>query len=153
MLSVLIEGALLGTSVQRTSAKGTPFVTVQVRCSGDDGESVLCSVIAFQASAAEALAALAAGDTAAVAGPAALSRWEKNGEHRTGLKGTATRVLSVYEAGLRRKAASSGRKPCDGQPLTPVAPPERSRPAMRPGSPQPASLVDWDHDEPVWRAD
>ena len=74
MLSVLIEGTLLAAPVQRTSAKGTPFVTVQVRCSGDDGESILCSVIAFQASVIEALGALSGGDTVAVAGAAALSQ-------------------------------------------------------------------------------
>ena len=155
MLSVLIEGTLIAAPVQRTSSKGTPFVTVQVRCSGDDGESVLCSVIAFQASAAEALTALAAGDTVAVAGPAALSQWEKNGEHRVGLKVTATRVLSVYEAGMRRKAASqdreaeNGRKP--GFPSPPSARPQKSQPGGRaqpPGRPLPR-LGDVDNDEPV----
>ncbi len=79
-----------------------------MRCPTDDGESLLCSVIAFSASAAEALADLAAGDSVAITGPAALSRWEKDGEQRVGLKVTATRVLTVYEAGMRRKAASRG---------------------------------------------
>ena len=155
MLSVLIEGTLLAAPVQRTSAKGTPFVTVQLRCSGDDGESILCSVIAFQASAAEALATLTGGDTVAVAGPASLSQWEKNGEHRVGLKVTATRVLSVYEAGMRRKAASQGqeREPRDGQepgPLSPPARPQKSRPSGRTQPlEQPPRLVDMDNDEPV----
>ena len=154
MLSVLIEGTRIAAPVQRTSAKGTPFVTVQVRCSGDDGESVLCSVIAFQASAAEALAALAAGDTVAVAGPAALSQWEKNGEHRVGLKVTATRVLTVYEAGMRRKAASQSqeREPRDDRApgFSPPARSQRSRPSGRPQPPgPPPRLVDMDNDEPV----
>ena len=156
MLSVLIEGTLIAAPVQRTSAKGTPFVTVQLRCSGDDGESLLCSVITFQASAIEALATLAGGDTVAVAGPAALSQWEKNGEHRVGLKVTATRVLSVYEAGMRRKAASQSqeREPRDGQAPgfpSPPAWPQKSRPGGRaqpPGQPPPR-LVDMDNDEPV----
>ena len=158
MLSVLIEGTLLGAPVQRTSSKGTPFVTVQLRCSGDDGESILCSVIAFQASAVEALAALSAGDTVAMAGPAALFQWEKNGEHRVGLKVTATRVLTVYEAGMRRKAASQGqeREPRDGQapgsPSPPARPHQKSRPGGRRqplGRPPPPQLVDMDNDEPV----
>lgn len=152
MLSVLIEGTLIAAPVQRTSAKGTPFVTVQVRCSGDDGQSVLCSVIAFQASAAEALAALAAGDTVAVAGPAALSQWEKNGEQRIGLKVTAARVLSVYEAGMRRKAASQEREPQrDGRaPASPPALPDNSRSSRR-SQPleRPHRLVDTNNDEPV----
>ena len=150
MLSVLIEGTLIAAPVQRTSAKGTPFVTVQVRCSGDDGQSVLCSVIAFQASVAEALAALAAGDTVAVAGPAALSQWEKNGEHRIGLKVTAARVLSVYKAGMRRKAVSQEREPGDGRaPVSPSALPENSRSSRRAQPPgRPPRLVDMDNDDP-----
>ena len=127
MLSVLIEGTLTTAPVQRTSAKGTPFVTVQVRCSGDDGESILCSVIAFQASAAEALAALAGGDTVAVAGAASLSQWEKNGEHHVGLKVTATRVLTVYDAGMRRKAASQAQQGGKAPDASPSAPSGRDR--------------------------
>ena len=156
MLSVLIEGTLIAAPVQRTSAKGTPFVTVQLRCSGDDGESILCSVIAFQAAAVEALAALAAGDTVAVAGPGSLSQWEKNGEHRVGLKVTATRVLTVYEAGMRRKAASQSqeREPRDGRAPgfpSPLARPQKSRPSGRaqPLGQSPPRLVDVDNDEPV----
>ena len=150
MLSILIEGTLIAAPVRRTSAKGSTFVTAQVRCHADDGESVFCSVIAFQAAAAETLAALAAGDSVAVTGPAALSQWEKNGEHRVGLKVTATRVLSVYEAGMRRRAASADREPRDGRPPVPDAAAEQSRPQVRPATaPPPRRLVDWDNDEPV----
>ena len=155
MLSVLVEGTLIAAPVRRTSAKGGAFVTAQLRCTGDDGASLLCSVIAFQASAAEALAGLAGGDTVAVAGPAALSQWEKNGEHRAGLKVTATRVLSVYEAGMRRKAASQGqeREARDGRAPgcpSPPARPEKSRPGRhaQPLGP-PRRLIDMDNDEPV----
>ena len=110
MLSVLVEGVLVSSPVQRTSAKGSAFVTAQVRCNAEDGESLLVSVIAFSAPAAEALARLGAGDTVAIAGPAALSRWEKNGEPHVGLKVTATRVMTVYDAGMRRKAAGQGQQ-------------------------------------------
>jgi single-stranded DNA-binding protein len=114
MLSILVEGTLIGAPVRRTSAKGTTFVTTQLRCNADDGESVFCSVIAFQAAVAEALVALGAGDTVAVAGPAVLSQWEKNGEHKVGLKVTASRVMSVYDAGMRRRAASPEHQPATG---------------------------------------
>ena len=150
MLSVLIEGTLLAAPVQRTSAKGTPFVTVQLRCSGDDGESILCSVIAFQAPVIEALGALAGGDTVAVAGAAALSQWEKDGVHRVGLKVTATRVLTVYEAGMRRKVASQSqeRELGDGRAPASPSPPAKSQ-KSRPGASGqlPGRLVDMDNDE------
>ena len=41
-------------------------------------------------------------------GHASLTTWEKDGEHRAGLKVTAQRVLSVYAAGKRRAAAGAG---------------------------------------------
>lgn len=105
MLSVLIEGTLTSPPVSRTSTRGSQFTTAQMRCAGEDGETVWCSVIAFSATAAQALASLASGDAVAIAGRAAISRWERDGEHRVGLKVTATRVMSVYEAGQRRKTA------------------------------------------------
>ncbi len=145
-----VEGTLIAAPVRRTSAKGSTVVTAQVRCHADDGESIFCSVIAFQAAVAEALAALAAGDTVAVTGAAAPSQWEKNGEHRVGLKVTATRVLSVYEAGIRRRAASVDREPRDGRPPVPDATAEQSRPQARPATPAaPRRLTEWDNDEPV----
>lgn len=106
MLSVLVEGTLTAAPVQRTSAKGKPYTTAQMRAAGEDGESILCSLIAFDATAAEALARLARGDSIAVAGQAAISQWERDGETRVGLKVTVSRVLSVYDAGQRRRQAS-----------------------------------------------
>ncbi len=106
MLSVLIEGTLTADPVARTGAKGHAFTTAQMRIAGEDGETVWCSVIAFSASAAESLATLASGDTVAIAGSAALHHWQKQGgEHRVGLRVTAARVMTVYDAGQRRKAA------------------------------------------------
>lgn len=157
MLSVLIEGTLIAAPVRRTSAKGGAFVTAQVRCSADDGASVFCGVIAFQPAAAEALAALGAGDAVAVAGPASLSQWEKDGEHRSGLRVTATRVLSVYDAGARRRAAGAAHEPREGRerrearaggPIAPAGP----RPADGRGATPPrrrAGFDDLDDDRPV----
>ena len=107
MLSVLIQGTLTAAPVSRTTSKGQPYTTANLRTTGADGETVWTSVIAFNADAAEALAALASGDSLAIAGHAALSTWEKDGEYRAGLKVTATHVLSVYAAGKRR---SGGRR-------------------------------------------
>lgn len=109
MISALIEGVLHGAPVKRTSAKGGVYVTAQMRAAGDDGETIWCSLIAFEAGAVEALGKLAAGDTVAVAGHASLSTWQaKDGTHKAGLKVTVSKVMSVYEAGKRRGASSNG---------------------------------------------
>lgn len=105
MLSTLLQGTLTAEPVQRTSSKGQPFATANVRAAGEDGQAVWCSVIAFDAGAVEALLALKAGDAVAIAGEASLSHWETtSGEHRVGLRVTARRVLTVYEAKRRRGA-------------------------------------------------
>lgn len=107
MISVLIEGKLHSDPVRRTSKNGSAFITARMLANGDDGETVWCSLIAFDAGAVEALGKLAAGDSLAAAGFASLSLWQsKDGEHRAGLKITANRILSVYSAGKRRGASS-----------------------------------------------
>ena len=106
MLSVLIEGILTAAPVQRTTVKGQPFATAKIRAAGEDGETVWCSVITFNADAVEALAALTSGDSVAIAGHAAISTWEKV---------TASRVLSVYAAGKRRAASGAQRSTGDDE--------------------------------------
>lgn len=106
MLSVLLQGTLTAAPVRRTSSKGSNFATAQLRCAGEDGESVFCSVITFAPEAVEALLALQKGDAVAITGEASLSTWQKDGEHRVGLRVTGTRVLTVYQASKRRKAAA-----------------------------------------------
>ena len=108
MLSVLLEGVLTAAPVRRMSSKNTPFATVQMRAAGEDGEAIWCSCIAFAADAVEALLALHAGDAAAIAGHAALNHWETStGEHRVGLRITVQRVLSIFDAGQRRKRSTA----------------------------------------------
>ena len=110
MLSVLIEGTLTAEPVRRTSAAGKPYITASIRAGSEGGESVLCSCIAFDVNVADKLAALSAGDPVAVAGHAGLSQWQgRDGEHRTGLKVTVTRAMSLYDAGKRRSAAGNDR--------------------------------------------
>ena len=58
MISILIEGKLHADPVRRTSAKGGSYVTAKMRVAGDDGETVWCSLIAFDAGAVEALGKL-----------------------------------------------------------------------------------------------
>ena len=120
MLSVLIEGTLIAAPVRRTSAKGSAFVTAQVRCHADDGESVFCSVIAFSASTAEALAQLAAGDTVADgwAGCAVAVGEGRRAARRPEGDGDAR------DDRLRRRHAAQGGEPAAG----PASPGQPARP-------------------------
>lgn len=107
MLSILVQGVLHADPVMRTSAKGQPYATAQLRAAGEDGATVWCSVIAFNAEAVEALAGLANGDPVAIVGRASVTSYSKrDGDTGVGIRITATRVLSVYEAGKRRGAAT-----------------------------------------------
>lgn len=105
MISVLIEGRLRGDPIQRVTAKGDKFVTAQVRTRAADGMSVLVSVIAFAGAVRDALAGLTEGDALTVTGPASLTAWiGRDGGNRAGLKMTATKILTIYQADGRHGA-------------------------------------------------
>jgi single-stranded DNA-binding protein len=101
MLSVLAQGTLTSDPMERTSNAGKPFVTGTLRVA-TEADSVLLSVICFDAAACDKLARLKKGDTVAVTGRAKPTAWEKNGEQRYGLSVVAGGVLTAYEAGKRR---------------------------------------------------
>lgn len=105
-LSVLSQGQLTADPVRRESKSGKPFVTVQIRVA-TEAENVLLSVICFDTTACDKLARLRKGDSVAVTGRAKPTAWEKNGEQRNGLSVVASGVLTAYEAGKRRRTASS----------------------------------------------
>jgi len=116
MISVLIEGVLHAGPVRRMSARGQPYITARMRATGDDGETVWCSLIAFDANSVEALGRLGEGDALAVAGHASLSVWQgKDGAHKAGLRATVSRVMSVYEAGKKRGGSGGGASPAQGR--------------------------------------
>lgn len=104
MLSVLLQGTLTSDPVRRTAANGTAFATATMRVTTENGESVLASVITFSESSVEALLALRSGDGAAIAGESSVNHWEKNGEHRVGLRVAAQRVLTIHEARRERRS-------------------------------------------------
>lgn len=105
MISVLVQGTLNAEPVRRTSSAGKPFATANVRAPAEGDEAVLCSVIAFDANAVEALLRLGKGDAVALAGTAKLSHWtSKDGTERTGLSITASKVMSAYLATKKRRA-------------------------------------------------
>jgi single-strand DNA-binding protein len=107
-LAILAQGSLVADPQERTSAKGGSYVTAQLRVATDDAP-ILVSIIAFADTAVTALLALRKGDAAAVTSRAKLTTWSgKDGEAHHGLSLVADAVLTVYQAGKRRTAATTG---------------------------------------------
>jgi len=102
-VTALVSGKLLSDPEQRTGASGKPFTTARVAADAE-GDSVLCSVIAFGTAAGQ-LAALAKGDTLALTGRCKPKAWStKDGELKTGLDVVADALLSAYHVKRRRAA-------------------------------------------------
>lgn len=125
-ITVLITGKLVVVPERRTSASGKSFTTARIAAATEADDSVLVSVIAF-GTAAEQLAALAKGDTLAIAGRAKPKAWtSKDGELKAGLDVVAEQVLTVYSV-RRKRSAVAGEAD--------VPPAGRSTPAARSGQP------------------
>lgn len=106
-ITALITGRLLAEPIRRTGASGKPFATARLSA-GTDDESVLCSVIAF-GTAAEQLAALAKGDTAAITGRTKPKAWtDREGQLKAGLDVVAEQVLTAYHVRRKRAAMMEG---------------------------------------------
>ena len=78
--------------------------------SANGAESVLTSLIAFDADAKVALMRLHRGDALAVIGQARLTSWTgKDGEIKRGLGITAESVISIYEVRKRKSVPAEAR--------------------------------------------
>ena len=108
MIDALISGRLRGTPSVRTGSNGAPFALFRVSAADKTGASLLCSCIAFSATAIEAVQRLSDGDSIAVTGEAAISTWNaSDGSPRHGLDLTAHGVLTPYAVSRKRKAADT----------------------------------------------
>jgi single-stranded DNA-binding protein len=112
-LSILAQGTLTRDPDQRTSKSGKTFVTAQLRTPTEE-DSVLISVICFDAAGCSKLERLKKGDAVAITGRAKPTTWEKSGEQHHGLSVVASGVLTTYEAGKRRGTRD---KPVNGSGL------------------------------------
>ena len=104
MIDVLIQGRLHAAPQQRTSKTGKPFATAKLIAAGGDGEGLFINLIAFNDATVQALQALAAGDSVAVAGTATPRAYVKDGEPRASLDVTAQQVLTAYHVTRKRSA-------------------------------------------------
>jgi single-stranded DNA-binding protein len=94
MLYCHISGTLSADPAERRAANGNAYVTALLRVPVEGDDSILASVIAFDAEACAVLRTLRRGDAATVAGRAKLSAWTgRDGEQRRGLSVVAQRAL------------------------------------------------------------
>ncbi len=108
MIDALIAGRLRGEPKFRTASNGVPFASFRMAAADKNGESVLCSCIAFSETARAAVQALGDGDSITVTGEAAVSTWQANdGTQRHGLDVLVHGVLTAYHLGRKRKAGAT----------------------------------------------
>lgn len=103
MIDVLIQGRLRGAVTVKTASNGNAYATFKLASADKKGESLLCSCIAFSATAVETVQRLNDGDSIAVSGEAEISSWQgRDGSARHGLDVTVHAALTAYHAGRKR---------------------------------------------------
>lgn len=109
MIDVLLTGRLRGNAAVRQAANGNHYATFRLAVADKDGQSLLCSCIAFEDAAIEAVTRLDDGDTVAVAGEASINAWaDKSGNTRHGLDVRAYQAMSSYHACRKRPSGNKG---------------------------------------------
>jgi|SRR5579871_985703 len=98
MIHALVSGTLVGEPKQKTSAAGKQYLSIQLRVTTSQTESCLATVLCFNNSDAERLAALKKGDPVSVAGSLKPSAWVKDGEPVAGFTVMANAVLTLADA-------------------------------------------------------
>jgi len=105
MIDALVAGKLYGQAKQGTGKSGKTYTTAKVKAASGSGETLLCSVIAFDDKAQAALLALADGDSVALAGSLTPKVYQaRDGEYRPGLDMVAQAVLTAYHVKRKRQA-------------------------------------------------
>lgn len=106
MIDALIAGRMRGAVNLRTTKTGAPFALWRMAATDKNGDSVLCSCIAFSQTAIDAAQRLSDGDSIAVSGEAAIKFWDgSDGTQRHGLDLVVHGVLTAYHLGRKRKAS------------------------------------------------
>lgn len=104
-IDALLTGRMHSAAERRTSASGREFVTCRVRVAVGS-ESLLCSVIAFDRAACDALLALSVGEAVALSGELTPKLWQPEGrEPRVALDLMAHGVLNTYSVRKKRRAS------------------------------------------------
>lgn len=96
MIDALIAGRLFGIAEERNGQAGSAYVTCKVRAATDDGDLIICNVIAFNDKLRSALLALDDGDSLSLSGAVTPKVWiDKQGKARPALDMVAHAIIST----------------------------------------------------------
>ncbi|WP_417276116.1 single-stranded DNA-binding protein [Castellaniella sp.] len=105
MIDALIAGKIYGTPKSGTGRSGADYVNAIVRVATAGGDSLMCSVIAFDEAARSGLMALGNGDGVSLSGTLTPKVYrDKSGEYRPSMDMVASAVLSPYQVKRKRQA-------------------------------------------------
>lgn len=105
MIDALIAGKIYGTPKSGTGRSGADYVNAIVRVATAGGDSLMCSVIAFDEAASSGLMALGNGDGVSLSGTLTPKVYrDKSGEYRPSMDMVASAVLSPYQVKRKRQA-------------------------------------------------
>lgn len=108
MIDALITGRLASPAKAGTSRNGNAYATCRVWVSTGADDNLNVGVIAFEPVVVDALLALTAGDSVALAGELTPKVWESNDGPRPSADMKAHAVLTPYHVTRRRKAMQAG---------------------------------------------
>ena len=98
MIDALIAGRLFGIAEERSGQAGSAYVTCKLRAATDDGDLIICNVIAFNDKVRNALLALGDGDSLALSGALTPKVWtDKQGKARPALDLVAHAIVSARQ--------------------------------------------------------
>nr|WP_315469473.1 single-stranded DNA-binding protein [uncultured Undibacterium sp.] len=99
MIDALIAGRLYGIAEQRTGHAGSSYVTCKVKAMTDDGDGIICNVIAFNDIVREALLGLEDGASVSLSGALTPKVWtDKQGNARPALDLVAHSILTLSQS-------------------------------------------------------
>lgn len=96
MIDALISGRMFGHAEERSGHANSHYVTCKMRAATDDGDMIICNVIAFKDEAQRSLLALHDGDSVSVTGALTPKVWtDKQGNVRPALDIIAHVVMTI----------------------------------------------------------
>ncbi|MBC3920568.1 single-stranded DNA-binding protein [Undibacterium sp. CY18W] len=97
MIDALIAGRIYGQVEERAGQNGSVYVTCKVRAATDDGDFIICNVIAFNDAARANLLGLGDGDSLSLSGALTPKVWtDKQGKARPALDLIAHAVITAH---------------------------------------------------------